>query len=99
MAADFFLDIDGIKGESSDSKHKDHIELLSWSWGETQSGHSASGGGGGTGKVAMQDFAFHMKINKASPLLFLNCATGTHIKKAQLTCRKAGGEQQEYLKI
>jgi type VI secretion system secreted protein Hcp len=27
------------------------------------------------------------------------CATGVHIKKAVLTCRKAGKQQQEYLTI
>jgi len=37
-----------------------------------------------------------MKVNKASPKLFLVCATGEHIKKAVLTCRKAGKEQQEF---
>ena len=29
----------------------------------------------------------------------LACASGEHLKKAVLTCRKAGKEQQEYLKI
>ena len=99
MAADFFLNIDGIKGESPDDKHKDEIQLLSWSWGEAQSGSFSGGGGGGTGKVNMQDFHFTMHTNKASPALFVNCATGAHITKAQLTCRKAGGKQEEYLKI
>ena len=99
MAADYFLNIDGIKGESPDAKHKDEIQLDSWSWGETNAGSSSAGGGGGSGKVAMQDFHFTMATNKASPALFLNCANGAHIKKAQLTCRKAGGEQQEYLKV
>jgi type VI secretion system secreted protein Hcp len=47
----------------------------------------------------MQDFHFVMKINKASPKLMLACATGEHIKEATLTCRKAGKEQQEFLKI
>jgi type VI secretion system secreted protein Hcp len=52
----------------------------------------------GSGKVQMQDFHFVMRVNKASPLLFLCCANGEHIKSATLTCRKAGKEQQEYLK-
>ncbi|MEO7701858.1 MAG: type VI secretion system tube protein Hcp [Opitutus sp.] len=99
MPADYFLKIDGIPGESPDAKHKDEIQLESWSWSESQAGSSATGGGGGTGKVQMQDFRFNMKVNKASPTLFLNCATGTHIKTANLTCRKAGGKQEEYLKI
>ena len=40
-----------------------------------------------------------MLVNKASPALFLACAQGDHIKSAILTCRKAGKEQQEFLKI
>jgi type VI secretion system secreted protein Hcp len=98
-AVDYFLKIDGIDGESTDDKHKDEIDIESWSWGETQSGTSAGQGGGGAGKVNMQDFHFVMRHNKASPLLMKACATGQHIKEAQLTCRKAGGEQQEYMNI
>lgn len=94
---DYFLKVADIDGESTDDKHKGEIDLESWSWGETQSGTSAAGGGGGAGKVSMQDFNFVMKSNKASPKLMLACATGQHIKSAKLTCRKAGGEQQEYM--
>jgi type VI secretion system secreted protein Hcp len=96
---DYFLKLKGIEGESTDKAHKNEIDLESWSWGETNSGTHASGGGGGAGKVAMQDFHFVMKINKASPKLFLACASGEHIPDALLTCRKAGKEQQEFLKV
>lgn len=98
-AVDYFLKLDGIDGESTDSKHKGEIDLESWSWGETQTGSHSAGGGGGAGKVHMQDFHFVMRMNKASPKLMLACATGEHIKKAVLTMRKAGKEQQEYAKI
>ena len=98
MAVDYFLKIKGIEGESHDHKHKDEIDVLSFSWGETQTGTHAGGGGGGAGKVSMQDFHFVMKTNKASPKLLLACATGDHIGEATLTCRKAGKEQQEFLK-
>ena len=98
-SVDYFLKLDGIEGESPDHKHKNEIQLESWSWGATQSGGHAYGGGGGAGKVNMQDFHFVMKINKASPKLMLACATGEHIKKATLTCRKAGKDQQEYLVV
>ena len=99
MAVDYFLKLDGIDGESKDSKHSGEIDLESFSWGETQTGSHAFGGGGGAGKVQMQDFHFVMKANKSSPKLFLACAEGEHIKKAVLTCRKAGKEQQEFLKV
>ncbi len=98
-AVDYFLKIDTIEGEATDDKHKNEIDVLSWSWGETNSGTHAGGGGGGAGKVSMQDFSFAMTMNKATPKLMLACATGQHIKNAILTCRKAGTEQQEYLQI
>ena len=94
---DYFLKIDGIHGESRDERHKDEIEIESFSWGETQSGTFAGGGGGGAGKVSAQDFHFTMPVNKASPALFLACAQGDHIKNAILTCRKAARE--EFLKV
>ncbi len=96
---DYFLKLDGIPGESQDSKHKGEIEIQSFGWGESQAGTASHGGGMGAGKVQMQDFNFAMVVNKASPKLMVACASGEHIKNAILICRKAGKEQQEYLKI
>lgn len=96
---DYFLKIDGIEGESQDSKHKNEIQVESFAWGEQNAGTAAMGGGMGAGKVNFHDFNFAMRLNKASPILFSKCATGEHIKSAILTCRKAGKEQQEYLKV
>jgi type VI secretion system secreted protein Hcp len=99
MAAfDYFLKIDGIPGESTDAKHKDEIEVLSWSWGETQETASSPGGGGGAaGKVAMTDLHVSANISKASPQLLLACASGKHIKSAVLAGRKGGKAQAEFL--
>jgi len=99
MATDFLLEIDGIKGESSDSKHKDTIEIESFNWGATNSGTFSVGQGGGAGKVSFQDLRFTTRVNKASPLLMLSCAQGKHIKKATLFVRKAGTDQQDYYTI
>ena len=96
-AVDYFIKFDGIKGESADAKHKDEIDVESWSWGETHATGGPSGGGGGAGKVAMQDFQFVMGLNRASVGLMKACATGQHIKSATLSARKAGKGQQEYL--
>ena len=98
-AVDYFMKIDGIKGESTDDKHKEEIDVLSFSWGATQQGSSSFGGGGGAGKVVMNDFSFTKKVDKASPALMLACADGSHIKSVEMVARKAGKEQQEYLKI
>jgi type VI secretion system secreted protein Hcp len=97
---DYFLKIDTVTGESSDSKHKGEIEVQSFSWGETQTGTAGHGGGGGAGKVVPQDLTFSKKMDKSSPVLFISCATGVHFKDAVFVARKAGaGAQQEYLKI
>lgn len=99
MAVDYFLKIDGIPGESRDAKHKGEIELESFSWGATNEAGPGVGGGGGAGKVAIQDLHVVKRIDKASPRLFLACASGQHYKEAVLTARKAGQAQQEYLII
>ena len=99
VAASIFARIGTIKGESRDSKHKDEIEVLSWSWGVSQSGTMAHGGGGGAGKASFHDFNFTHHVDKASPVLMGACATGEHIKEATITVRKAGKGQQEYLVI
>ena len=99
MASDIFAKIGDIKGESLDDKHKGEIEVLSWSWGITQSGTMAHGSGGGEGKANFNDFNFTHHIDKASAVLMKACATGEHIKEATITVRKAGKGQQEFLII
>ena|SRR3989344_5988392 len=98
-SADYFLKLDGIDGESTDESHKGEIDVMSWSWGETQIGTSA-GGGGGAGKVSMQDVHFTMSMGKATPKLMLAVAKGEHIRDAIITARKGSGrEAREYLVI
>ena len=89
MAVSIFAKIGTIKGESRDAKHKDEVEILSWSWGVTNSGTIGRGSGGGTGKATFSDFSFTHHIDKASPILMKACATGEHIKDATITVRKA----------
>ena len=98
MASDIFAKLGDIKGESLDDKHKDEIEVLSFSWG-VSSVNAPSGPGGGGGKPAFQNLSITHKIDKASPLLLKACATGMHLKEATITHRKAGKGQQEFLII
>jgi len=101
MASDYLLEIEGIKGESQDSKHKDTIEIDSFSLGLSHPGSFASGTGGSTGRSSFQDIHFTTRVNKASPTVALSCATGKHIGKATLYVRKATGPsgQQDYYKV
>jgi type VI secretion system secreted protein Hcp len=99
MAYDVFLKLDGIEGESVDDKHKDESDIESFQWGLSQSGSFSGGGGGGVGKASFQDFSFTANISKASPKLFLACASGQNIKDGTITVRKAGKGQQEYYTV
>jgi type VI secretion system secreted protein Hcp len=99
MASDIFAKLGDIKGESLDAKHKDEIEILSFSWGVTNTGSAATGSGAGSGKATFQDLVVVHNIDKASPDLLRACATGTHLKEATITHRKAGKGQQEFLVV
>ena len=99
MASDTFAKLGDIKGESPDDKHKDEIEVLSFSWGVANAGSMAFGGGGGEGKATFHDLSFTHKVDKASPVLMQACATGVHLKDGTITVRKSGKGQQEYIII
>src|SRR5262245_49314976 len=94
MASDIFAKLGDIKGESQDDKHKGEIEVLSFSWGVT---NGPSGPGGAGGRATFQDLSITHHIDKSTPQLMEACATGTVLKEATITHRKAGKSQQEYL--
>lgn len=95
-AVDYFLKIAGIEGESNDAQFAKWIDVESWSWGVSNSGSGAVGGGGGAGKATPTDLVIVKRVDKASPKLFLSCATGQHIQELFLTARR-GSTKQVYL--
>ena len=100
MAVDMFLKVDSIKGESVDSAHAGEIDVLSWSWGATQTGTTHSGTGGGAGKANVHDVTITKYLDRSTPFLLKHCLTGLQVKEAILTVRKAGGKKPlEYVKI
>ena len=94
---DFFIKFDGIKGESADAKHKDEIDVESWSWGETHTVPPRCGWRRGRGQGLDAGLPFRDEAEQGQPALMRACATGQHIKMATLSARKAGKGQQEYL--
>jgi type VI secretion system secreted protein Hcp len=101
MAFDAFLKIDGIPGESTDDKHKDWIEVLSYSHGVQQpaSVTASSAGGAGAERVNHADFVIVKHIDKASPKLYENCCTGKHLKDVTIELCRAGGDKVKYLEV
>lgn len=99
MAVDMFIKIDDMAGESRDKTYKDHVDVLAWSWGLSNSGNAQIGGGMGAGKANVQDLSFTKYLDKSSTNLHQACFKGSHFKEANLVVRKAGDKPLEYLKI
>ncbi len=97
MAYDAFLKLDGIKGEAQANGFKDAIEFHSFSWGASNPVSHSGGAGFGAGKVQVSSFNVMKRTDNASAGLFMNCCKGTHIAKASVHFRKAGGDQVEFL--
>jgi len=99
-----FLSVTGartgaIRGESRDSKHKDEIEVLAWSWG--MQGKPSLGGGGASGKSTMRELRITKRVDRASTALMSALRNNEEIKQATLTIRKIGatGHKMECLTI
>ena len=102
MAGDIFIKIGDIVGESQADGHKEEIELMSWSWGATQSGSTQSISGSTAGKVNVHDLTFTKLVDAATPNLVKAVCAGTSFPLATLVCQKsagAGKPKVPYLKI
>jgi len=99
MAFDCFLKIDGVPGECTDDKHKDWIEILSYSHGLSQpgSGSVSSGGARSAERCDHQDFSVVKTLDKASPKLSLFCCNGTHIQNIKMELCRAVGDKTKYM--
>jgi type VI secretion system secreted protein Hcp len=85
-----FLKLDGITGESTKKGHPGEIELgsfdLHMEGGGGSIGSATSGAGAGkVGTLKVATFSFVKAVDKTSPTLFLDLASGKIIKSADIT--------------
>jgi type VI secretion system secreted protein Hcp len=101
MAFDAFLKIDGIPGESTDDKHKDWIEIQSFSHKIEQPAQAtASSAGGATAeRVNHAQYVITHFLDKASPKIYEACCTGKHIKDVTIELCRSGGDKVKYMDI
>jgi type VI secretion system secreted protein Hcp len=94
MAIDAYLQIDGIKGGSTDDKHKDWIDLSHVVYGIHQPrAESVSTAGGHTsGRAELHPITFRKLADIASPVLLQTCAAGKTIPKAVFEFMRADGD-------
>ena len=94
MATSAYLKVDGADGESTDEKHKNWIDVETWSWSAVQPQSTATGMGMGQARVSLSPLMVTGRVNKGSNALFLYCCNGKHIPKVVLEQTKAGESQQ-----
>lgn len=100
MAFDVFLRIDGIPGESTDDKHKDWIEIFSYSHSVIlPASASSTAGGAGPSRADFQDFSIVKALDKASPKIFLACVSGLHIKSVTVELCRTGGDKLKFMEF
>lgn len=99
MAFDVFMKLSTIPGESQDSKHKQWIELLSYSHGVSQQtgGSRSTSGAASGGRTDHSDFQVTKLLDAATPKLNLACSNGEHIKEIKIELCKATKDKQLYM--
>lgn len=93
MAIDAFLELEGIKGESTDDKHKDLIQVQSWNMGISFM-HDASGPGGRGGRSDFSPLSIMKVVDLASCELYQACAMGKPIDKGTLFLQTSTGSSK-----
>jgi type VI secretion system secreted protein Hcp len=93
MAADVYLQIDGVNGESNDDKHRGWIEVEAVDWGVTQptAGTMSTAGGHTIGRAVFDAIRITKAVDLASPKLMELAAQGKTIPKAKLEFFRADG--------
>lgn len=96
MALDVYLQIDGIKGESTDAAHEGWIELTSAQWGVKQpkSATASTGGGHTAERCEHRSISITKLADLASPILMQTCSSGRTIPKAKLEFMRADGDNK-----
>jgi type VI secretion system secreted protein Hcp len=99
MAFDAFIEIDGIEGESTDSKYSGWIEVVFFgaNMSQTISSTASSAGGASAERVDFDQFTFTKLLDKASPKIALACAAGTHIDSIKIVLCRAGTEKIKFM--
>ncbi len=98
MAYDAFLKLDGVTGESQKQNHTGEIDLMSFSWGASNSSSVGTGTGASVGKVSVSDFSIMKSTDSSSPVLFQKCCDGSVIATGVVTLqRQVQGNATPYL--
>lgn len=103
MALDVYRQIDGIKGESMDDRHKDWIEVsgVHWAIHQPRSATASTGGGHTAERAELSDLLFRKVADLSSPILMQTCAMGKTLSRAKFEFMRAdgNGEPVKYFEV
>lgn len=103
MANDAYLQIESIKGESTDDKHRDWIEVsnVMYAVHQPRADTVSTAGGLTSGRAELHPLSFTKLADLASPVLLQTCAAGKTIPKAIFEFMRADsdGKPIPYFKI
>lgn len=89
-----------MPGESLNRTHPNTIDVLSFSWGVSNSVTMGGSSGLQAGRASVQDFSFTKRTDKTSPKLMLALFQGTSFATVTLYVMKANDSAPyDYLKI
>lgn len=98
-AADVFLKLGDILGESQEAKHENEIEILSYTQTFSNSAKIAKGVTTGPGKVVCGAVTLVKNIDRSSSEFVRLVVTGAHVPEGVLTFRKPGAPPLEYYRV
>src|ERR1700748_1237230 len=101
MAVNAYLFIDGVEGPSTSKTG--FIDVLSFSWGVSQTSTYGAGASGKEAKAGRADFSnlsIMKLLQKPRPLWSDHCATGNILSKVYIVYDKPVGDKQaDYFRI
>ncbi len=95
MSYDMFLKVEGVDGDSTDAKHENWIEVVSYSHGIVAVIEVASGLL--TGTPQHQDFTITKRVDKASPALAAKLCSNANIPEVKLELCRATGDKTTFM--
>lgn len=103
MAIDVYLQIDEIRGESLDERHRDWIECTSavWSVVQPKSATASSAGGHTAERCEHGDVVISKLADLSSPVLLQTCSSGKTLARAKIEFLRAdsNGDRIKYFEI
>ena len=101
MSTVYFLALDGVKGDSLDSKYAGWFEVSGFDIDLENLGSSATsaGGGTGTGKAVFSPLTLTLDSNTGLAPLLTMAASGQHLKGATLVGVTAGAEHDKVYQL